>query len=307
MVSSLLQILPPIGQSFETTHAKTSSSSASTFTINEKENTALRLSKRVIDHRHDPLLHARRRRSSDPFLHTEQAHGTFVVLQSIHSFISLMLHTQFPSIAQSQKGDHDESTHDPTSSSLSVHSSSSNNRSRSSPYMMSPTDHDGGILPKTPTGSIPIPKSHISNHPSVCQETNDVDDDPVDGFQFDTHTLCKRESRPDIFDLSWSYITSSSSSLFNHTSSHRNVTEAPPCQPQAQQEAPMWTKTHCYVRDVRSNASEFRMLAAEVNMVRASKITRPLRNRHWLEKRPDTFVWGRKTCLRIVNVGEHNK
>lgn len=302
MVSSLLQILPPIGQSFETTHAKTSSSTT-TLTINEKENTALWLSKAIIDHtpahRHDPLLHARRRRSSDPLLHTEQAHGTFVVLQSIHSFISLMLHTRFPSIIQSEKGY--QNTHDPssTSSSSSVHSS--NNRSQSSPYMMSPTDHDGGNLPKTPTGSIPIPKSYIG----VCQETDDVD--PVEEFRFDTYTLCKREQRPDIFDLSWSFFSSSpSSSLFDHQS--HNVTEAaPPCQPQAQQEAPMWTRTHCYVRDVRSNANEFRMLAAEINMVRASKITRPLRNRHWLEKRPDTFVWGRKTCLRIVNVGEHNK
>lgn len=290
MVSSLLQTLPPLRPSFETTHAKTSTS----YTINEKENTALRLSKAVIDHRHDySLLQAHCR--PYPLLHTGQAHGTFVVLQSIQSFISLMLHTRFPSFDSS----HGDSAQGPSSSSAHI------SRSQSSPCMMSLTDHDADISPKTPTSSIPIPKSHNS---VVCQEANDIVD-PVKRFQSDTHTMYKRESKPvDVFDLTWSSYTSLSSFFNNQTPSREkdNVTEAS-CQPQAQQEAPRWTKTHSYVRDVRSNANEFRMLAAEINMVRASKITRPLRNRHWLEKRHDTFVWGRRTCLRIVNVGEHNK
>ncbi|KAI7877248.1 hypothetical protein K492DRAFT_171833 [Lichtheimia hyalospora FSU 10163] len=295
MVSSLLQTLPPIGQSFETTHTKASSPSA--YTINEKENTALRLSKAVIDQKPYRQLHARRP-ISDPLLHTEQAHGSFVVLQSIQSFISLMLHTRFPSIVPNNHDGSSGSTQGPSSSS----SLSSSVKSRSSSCMMSLGDHDGITLPKTPTRSIPIPKSHIDRHPCECQETNDVD--TVQRFQFDTHSMYKREPRaPDVFELSWS-----NSSFFNQTPSNEqdNVIEAS-CQPQAQQEAPMWTKTHCYVRDVRSNVNEFRMLAAEINMVRASKITRPLRNRHWLGKRHDTFVWGRRTCLRIVNVGEHNK
>ncbi|KAI9246930.1 hypothetical protein BDA99DRAFT_414898, partial [Phascolomyces articulosus] len=69
----------------------------------------------------------------------------------------------------------------------------------------------------------------------------------------------------------------------------------------AQQKQPLWTFTHSYVRDNRVNSSELRMVAAELDMIRNSKITRHLRNRRYREKREDDFVWGQRSCLRIVH------
>ncbi|KAI9310877.1 hypothetical protein BX666DRAFT_2003462 [Dichotomocladium elegans] len=71
--------------------------------------------------------------------------------------------------------------------------------------------------------------------------------------------------------------------------------------PAALQQAPRWSLTHTYVRDMRVNPSELRMLAAEYSMMHDTKITRPLRNRHSLKQRHDNFVWGRQSPLRITS------
>ncbi|KAI9489879.1 hypothetical protein BDB00DRAFT_747469, partial [Zychaea mexicana] len=65
-----------------------------------------------------------------------------------------------------------------------------------------------------------------------------------------------------------------------------------------QQKQPLWSLTHSYVRDTRVNSDEYRMLSAECSMIRGSKITRPLRNRRYHQRREDDFVWGRRSCLR---------
>ena len=76
----------------------------------------------------------------------------------------------------------------------------------------------------------------------------------------------------------------------------------------AQQKQPSWTFTHSYVRDTRINSAELRMISAEQNMIRNSKITRPLKNRRYQQRREDDFFWGQRSCLRIVhNVGEIHK
>ncbi|KAI7856165.1 hypothetical protein BDC45DRAFT_427570, partial [Circinella umbellata] len=75
-----------------------------------------------------------------------------------------------------------------------------------------------------------------------------------------------------------------------------------------QQKQPLWTLTHSYIRDTRINSAELRMISVEKNMIRNSKITRPLKNRQYQQKRKDDFVWGQRSCLRIFcNVGEIHK
>lgn len=69
-----------------------------------------------------------------------------------------------------------------------------------------------------------------------------------------------------------------------------------------QPKRPAWTESHAYLRGKRSNPETLRILSAELNMIRASKITRSLRPRRtFLAKRQDEFVWGRSSSLRISN------
>lgn len=69
-----------------------------------------------------------------------------------------------------------------------------------------------------------------------------------------------------------------------------------------QPKRPAWTESHAYLRGKRSNAETLRILSAELNMIRASKITRSLRPRRTFSaKRQDEFVWGRSSSLRISN------
>lgn len=71
-----------------------------------------------------------------------------------------------------------------------------------------------------------------------------------------------------------------------------------PLPPPALQQPPLWSYTHSHVRDVRINSDELRMLAVEKTMMRRAKIVRPLRNRQFLTRRQDDFVWGVKSSLR---------
>jgi hypothetical protein len=68
----------------------------------------------------------------------------------------------------------------------------------------------------------------------------------------------------------------------------------------ALQKRPTWSQSHAYVRGVRSNSSMLRILVAEANMIRASKITGPLKPRKpYIPKREDEFVWGAPSKLRL--------
>lgn len=71
--------------------------------------------------------------------------------------------------------------------------------------------------------------------------------------------------------------------------------------PAAQQpKRPAWTESHAYLRGSRTNGDNLRILATEMNMIRASKITRSLKPRRpYSHKREDPFVWGKSTSLRI--------
>ncbi|CAO3680693.1 unnamed protein product [Rhizopus stolonifer] len=54
---------------------------------------------------------------------------------------------------------------------------------------------------------------------------------------------------------------------------------------------------HCFTRDMRTNSDYFRIIVAEVNMMRANKIVGPLRPRRILAKRSDLFM-PRSSCLK---------
>ncbi|KAI9334863.1 hypothetical protein BD770DRAFT_402317 [Pilaira anomala] len=71
--------------------------------------------------------------------------------------------------------------------------------------------------------------------------------------------------------------------------------------PAAQQpKRPAWTESHAYLRGSRTNCNNLRIIASEMNMIRASKITRTLRPRRpYLSKREDEFAWGTSSSLRI--------
>ena len=150
--------------------------------------------------------------------------------------------------------------------------------------------------------AIPIPTAASDNLPrQTHQESGECltaykgsTTDPIVGLPL------RREmsSRPDSSTWSWSMIKSKGN----------NDDDLPiSIQPglQAQQKEPAWSRTHSYVRDIRVNSAELRMLSAELNMIRDSKITRSLKNRRYRVKREDAFIWGRRSCLRIVRVGEH--
>jgi hypothetical protein len=63
---------------------------------------------------------------------------------------------------------------------------------------------------------------------------------------------------------------------------------------------PAWTESHAYLRGTRTNTNHLRILCTELNMIRASKITRSLTPRRtYLQKRKDQFVWGASSSLRI--------
>lgn len=68
-----------------------------------------------------------------------------------------------------------------------------------------------------------------------------------------------------------------------------------------QPKRPAWTETHAYLRgSSRTNCDHLRILTTELNMIRASKITRSLRPRRaHIKKRKDEFVWGNPSSLRI--------
>ncbi|KAI8053123.1 uncharacterized protein B0P05DRAFT_307115 [Gilbertella persicaria] len=62
---------------------------------------------------------------------------------------------------------------------------------------------------------------------------------------------------------------------------------------------PAWTESHAYIRGLRSNCNNLRMIVAEASMIRALKITRPLKpRRSYLHKRQDEFIWGKSSSLR---------
>ncbi|KAG0745914.1 hypothetical protein G6F57_001613 [Rhizopus arrhizus] len=58
---------------------------------------------------------------------------------------------------------------------------------------------------------------------------------------------------------------------------------------------------HHHVRDIRTNSDYFRIIVAEVNMMRAQKIVGPLRQRRLLPKRSDSFEY-RSSPLRYQAV-----
>lgn len=72
--------------------------------------------------------------------------------------------------------------------------------------------------------------------------------------------------------------------------------------PAAQQpKRPAWTESHAYLRGSRTNGDNLRILATEMNMIRASKITRSLKPRRpYSSRREDEFVWGKSTSLRVT-------
>ncbi|KAI9314098.1 hypothetical protein BX666DRAFT_1970200 [Dichotomocladium elegans] len=77
----------------------------------------------------------------------------------------------------------------------------------------------------------------------------------------------------------------------------------------AEQTRKGWAATRYHTRHKRVNPNELRMLAAEARMIQISKIIRPLRDRRYLAKRLDLFVWGRRSTLRIYDndAGGHYK
>ncbi len=83
------------------------------------------------------------------------------------------------------------------------------------------------------------------------------------------------------------------------SSCHTPLKEIDP--PAAQQpKRPAWTESHAYLRGSRTNSNYFRIISTEVNMIRASKITRSLRpRRSYLSRRQDEFIWGNPSTLRI--------
>ncbi|RCH78686.1 hypothetical protein CU098_003190, partial [Rhizopus stolonifer] len=69
--------------------------------------------------------------------------------------------------------------------------------------------------------------------------------------------------------------------------------------PAYQPKRPAWTESHAYIRGLRSNCNNLRMIVAEASMIRALKITRPLKpRRSYLHKRQDEFIWGKSSSLR---------
>lgn len=67
-----------------------------------------------------------------------------------------------------------------------------------------------------------------------------------------------------------------------------------------QPKRPAWTESHAYLRGSRTNGNNLRILSTEMNMIRASKITRSLKPRRpYLSRREDEFIWGKPSSLRI--------
>jgi hypothetical protein len=82
-----------------------------------------------------------------------------------------------------------------------------------------------------------------------------------------------------------------------NSNAYNKVRKDPPA---AIQLKPAWTESHAYLRGVRTNTNHLRILCTELNMIRASKITRSLTPRRtYLPKRKDQFVWGASSSLRI--------
>ncbi|KAI8370504.1 uncharacterized protein BYT42DRAFT_617050 [Radiomyces spectabilis] len=65
------------------------------------------------------------------------------------------------------------------------------------------------------------------------------------------------------------------------------------------QKRPPWILTRDYTRDSRANSDSWRILSAELDMIRHSKLIKPLRNRRYKHPRQDPFVWGRRSHLSI--------
>lgn len=66
-----------------------------------------------------------------------------------------------------------------------------------------------------------------------------------------------------------------------------------------QPKKPLWIQSHSYRRGARTNSDNLRILTAELNMMRALKITRSLKPRRpYAARRDDDFVWGRSSSLR---------
>lgn len=66
-----------------------------------------------------------------------------------------------------------------------------------------------------------------------------------------------------------------------------------------QPKKPLWIESHSYRRSARTNSDNLRILTAELNMMRALKITGSLKpRRSYLPKRNDEFLWGRPSSLR---------
>ncbi|KAI9486994.1 MAG: hypothetical protein EXX96DRAFT_551455 [Benjaminiella poitrasii] len=68
-----------------------------------------------------------------------------------------------------------------------------------------------------------------------------------------------------------------------------------------QPKRPVWTHSFAYLRGPRSNGDNLRKLVTELNMIRASKITRALKPRSsHLPCRKDNFIWGKASHLREI-------
>lgn len=69
-----------------------------------------------------------------------------------------------------------------------------------------------------------------------------------------------------------------------------------------QPKRPVWTRSNNYIRAPRTNTEQIRVLVAELNMIRSSKITRTLKPREsFRSRRQDAFIWGRPSPLREIN------
>lgn len=158
-------------------------------------------------------------------------------------------------------------------------------------------EEEQAALPScSPSQPIPIPSPKASSSPKISQRqlrSKGAIEQP--DYDFPIATLFHSPSN-------WDHeIAKALQSWLRRTRPKKEENRA------ARQKRPPWTLTHTYVRDIRVNSDELRMLSIERSMIKNDKLIRPLKNRRYLEKRHDEFVWGRRSCLRIVNVGNSNK
>ncbi|KAI8137699.1 hypothetical protein BJV82DRAFT_674500 [Fennellomyces sp. T-0311] len=230
---------------------------------------------------------AERSASADPFVHAENTWNTFnsasysLMVKSIRDVLLLLVDKkQNHAIYVAQSDQMDSSTHSNVTANVSPIETTPNLAANNN----SPNQNLQEADPTT-----------TDNNKSMTASRNNEEDSIM-------AVPLRREtsSRPDNSVWSWSMISKS-----KNTDDDEDLPMAIQPGLPAQQKKPSWSLTHSYVRDVRVNSAELRMLSAELNMIRDSKITRSLRSRRYRGKREDDFVWGRRSCLRIVRVGEY--